>query len=101
MVDFEKDIVGYLGNGLVWKLEHCNQWRRHVEVRVFTGTPWPEKKKKIIYNNLNFFIYLPLNNKIGTPKTKSGILSKNFMPNKFWTKKSKTKKILCRPNPNV
>ena len=24
MVDFEKDIVGYLGNGLVWKLEHCN-----------------------------------------------------------------------------
>ena len=43
------------------------------------------KKKKIIYNNLNFFICLPLKNKIETP-SKLGTLSKIFIPNKFWTK---------------
>ena len=32
------------------------QWQCHVEFRVFPRTPWPEKKKKkFIYNNLNFF----------------------------------------------
>ena len=39
------------------------QWRRHLEGRVFLGTPCPEKNnnkiKKIIYNSLNFlFVYL-------------------------------------------
>ena len=36
-----------------------NQWRRHVEGRVFPGTPWPENKNSFIYNNLIFlFVYL-------------------------------------------
>ena len=34
-------------------------WRRHLMARVVLGPPWLEKKK-IIYNNLKFYIYLPL-----------------------------------------
>ena len=33
------------------------QWRRHSKCKVFPKTPWFEKKK-FIYNNLKFFIYL-------------------------------------------
>ena len=49
----------------------------HIQARAVPGPPWPEKK--IIYNNLKFFIYLPLKKKIETP-------SKFFYTNKikFW-----------------
>ena len=33
------------------------QWQRHSKCKVFPKTPWFEKKK-FIYNNLKFFIYL-------------------------------------------
>ena len=36
------------------------QWRRHSKVRVFLGTPWLEIFFFFIYNNLIFFICLPL-----------------------------------------
>ena len=41
-----------------------------------------KKKKKFIYNNLNFFICLPLK-KIGTPSSPIRNTLKIFMPNKF------------------
>ena len=27
----------------IWMWEYCLQWQRHIQVRVFPGTPWPEK----------------------------------------------------------
>ena len=59
-------------------LERWKQGRRYVHVRVVPGPPWPEKKK-IIYNILKFFIYLPLKKKIGTPQKKLGIPSDFLM----------------------
>ena len=51
-------------------LEHVNnvgyQWRRHVQLRVFLGTPWPEKnlKKKKLYLIYARNTLIP---KLGTP----------------------------------
>ena len=49
-------------------------------------------KKKFIYNNLNFFICLPFKKKKGTLSSRNTL--KIFMPNKFWIKILKKKKIV-------
>ena len=54
------------------------QWQRYVWFRVFPGTPWPLKKKKIICNNLKFLFIYPLKKKWGTPSKKLGTPSNFF-----------------------
>ena len=58
------------------------QWRRHLGGRVFPGTPCP-KKKKIIYNSLNFFYLFTFKKKNRNTFKQNQEHPQIFMPNKF------------------
>ena len=40
------------------------QWRRHLQLRVFLGTPWPEKK----WENKKYSLYKFLSHVVATPE---------------------------------
>ena len=69
----------------------CWQWRRHIHVRVFLGTPWLEKKKNL-YIIIIFFLFVYPLKKIRNSSVKIRNTLKLKKKKKFVTGKPTRKK---------